>query len=132
MGLLDVFKKKKESEGYGQEDFGLNNDINSGLNIPKDDLFKDESGSLNNSMNDNSFGDSSMGSFNKNNPFESKGVVSGGFNQSGQQQPSQGGSGDFGKDLQIIIAKLDALRAEVQSINHRLDNLERAPPKKLW
>ncbi|MFA6072831.1 MAG: hypothetical protein WC758_01855 [Candidatus Woesearchaeota archaeon] len=64
-------------------------------------------------------------------------------------QPSQGGIDSFGnpkpqmksdnyeyktpqyqttdnsKDLQIIIAKLDAIRSEITNINHRLDNIER-------
>jgi hypothetical protein len=32
---------------------------------------------------------------------------------------------DTSKDLQIIIAKLDAIRSEITNINHRLDNIER-------
>jgi hypothetical protein len=40
----------------------------------------------------------------------------------GQQQvPGQ----DNSKDLQLIIAKLDAIRSEITNINHRLDNIER-------
>ncbi|HII72067.1 TPA: hypothetical protein HA265_04905 [Candidatus Woesearchaeota archaeon] len=32
---------------------------------------------------------------------------------------------DIAKDLQIVQAKLDAIRSSVDSINRRLDNLER-------
>ena len=41
---------------------------------------------------------------------------------------------DTSKDLQLILAKLDAIRSEITNINHRLDNIERhqqdAPQKK--
>jgi hypothetical protein len=40
----------------------------------------------------------------------------------GQQQFS---GQDTSKDLQLIIAKLDAIRSEITNINHRLDNIER-------
>lgn len=50
------------------------------------------------------------------------------------RQPQSMPSQDYSKDLEIIIAKLDTIRSEINNINHRLDNIERtqkeAPPKK--
>jgi hypothetical protein len=51
-------------------------------------------------------------------------------NQNMQQNTQQSTSDN--KDLQIIIAKIDALRAEVQTLNHKIENLERKQQKKMW
>ncbi len=52
-----------------------------------------------------------------------------------QHTYQQQASGDVSKDLQIIIAKLDALRAEVANLSHRLEAVERGhgqQQKKFW
>ncbi|MGV8161724.1 MAG: hypothetical protein ACP5N2_00145 [Candidatus Nanoarchaeia archaeon] len=41
------------------------------------------------------------------------------------KQTSFAPSQDTSRDLQLIIAKLDAIRSEITNINHRLDNIER-------
>jgi len=48
-------------------------------------------------------------------------------NNNYNQQPNE-----TQKDLQIIIAKLDALRAEVQTINHKIEKIEEKQQKRMW
>ena len=47
-----------------------------------------------------------------------------------QQQQFGGGSQDLSKDMQLILAKLDTLRAEVANMNQRLENMERQQTKR--
>ena len=119
MGLFGMFKKKEEA---GTDDLFKGTpavmqqgarqgmpaadplaDINSGLSL----------GSLNTPQN---IQFDSFGNPKRERNYESE------FSPSAHV-PSQ--SGDISKDIQIIIAKLDAIKAEVSNIDHRLEMLER-------
>ena len=45
--------------------------------------------------------------------------------QSFSPQPTSGGGGGVEKDLQIIIAKLDAVKSELDSLHQRVQRIER-------
>lgn len=132
MGFLDFFKKKKESDFISRDDTGIESDSfksdpfmdsDSGLNLPKDDVGASSNPYLQSqdSMNKNPFQ-----KYRQQDSFE--------YEQNNNQYNNQHNSSQTSdqKDLQIIIAKLDALRAEVQAINHRLDGLERKNNKRMW
>ncbi len=42
-----------------------------------------------------------------------------------RQQPQQGSSGQVSHDAEVLSAKLDAIKANIESINHRLESIER-------
>ena len=131
MGLLDMFKKKEPEPNFDYEStkLGLNEDPfksdplmdpNSGLNLPQE----------NNDTND-PFKDPLAKQSDIQNPFKKYSDQNSQYteqNYNSQMQQTQGQD----KDMQIIIAKLDALRAEVQSLNHKVENLERKQQKKMW
>lgn len=133
MGVLDFFKRKKEPEStdYSDNNLGLKEDPfgadpfmdpDSGLNLPKDNNLSDPSTTQ------------SPFAQQESNPFKKY------QEQSNFQEPLQGtntsqvqnGHDANQKDLQIIIAKLDALRAEVQNLNHKVEGLERKQQRKMW
>lgn len=120
MGIFDFMKKKKEDDfsslGLGssqtnffeqQNPYGAT-DLNSGLNL----------GGLNNNTGEQQQFD----------PFgnpRAKMDYTPSYEQSMQRSPGMNNSsGDLSKDMQIIIAKLDAIKAEINNISHRLDMLE--------
>lgn len=45
------------------------------------------------------------------------------------QNLSSQGSSDISKDLQIIMAKLDAVRSELNSLHHEIESLKRQQPQ---
>ncbi len=133
MGILDFFKRKKEPEstGYSDNNLGLKEDpfgadpfmdTDSGLNLPKD-----------NSSSDPSTTQSPFAQ-QESNPFKKYQEQSNFQEPSQNMNASQAHSGQEvnNKDLQIIIAKLDALRAEVQNLNHKVEGLERKQQRKMW
>ncbi len=121
--LGGLFGKKKEEPDFKpatglDKDKGFD-DLDSGLNMP---------GMENQGDSFDSFGNQRPQKFS--NPFEQEVPQQQSYPQSGHQA-----SGDMSKDLQIIIAKLDALRSEVANISHRLEALERKQgqqQKKFW
>jgi len=155
MGFLDIFKKKDLSFDTANNDLKDDPfksdpflDTNSGLNLPKEDLFSDTTHNKNNNTNSFNMNNAGNNQFQKNpyaqeqkNPFQRYQEThqqtqpqTQQFQQypSHQYQPQTNNSGnELQKDIQIIIAKLDALRAEIQSISHRIENLERNQ-KKMW
>lgn len=115
--LGKIFGKKDEpsfDSSYGKEKSF--DDLDSGLNLP---------GTENQENNFDSFGNQRPNRFSA-------------YDQEVQPQNAYGqqhASGDTSKDLQIIIAKLDALRSEVANISHRIEALERQQgqqQKKFW
>lgn len=134
MGFLDFLKKKKEPDLMSHDDTGLESDSfksdpymdpDSGLNLPKDN----DLGAGNNNpylQSQDTLNRNPFQKYQQQNSFEQERSTQHYNNQNNSMQ-----SGDQ-KDLQIIIAKLDALRAEVQAINHRLDGLERKQNKRMW
>lgn len=131
MGFLSIFKKKKETNfdkdsGLGEEEFGGNSfesdplmDPNSGLNLPREEKPEE------------SFSNPYLTSQNQQAPSAFQRYQE--HNASAQQNISQNqNTQNDQKDMQIIIAKLDALRAEVQSLNHKIENLENKQKKKMW
>ena len=130
MGILDFFKRKKDPGFSDSSDaLGVNDDPfkadpfmdpDSGLNLPKDDPGSSENPFIQ-SSDENPFK-----KYNRQNEFQDF------SNQGGQQQGTQNNSEINSKDLQIINAKLDALRAEIQNLNHKIENMERKHQKKMW
>ena len=113
MGLFSGRKKEKEE----LPDFGLNKskdvaglgDLGSGLG--------DESGLELESLKTNnadSFGNPSPKL--RNQEFE-------------RPEPRKD---DFKKDMELIMAKLDTIRAEIASLNHKVENLERSQKEKKY
>ncbi len=128
MGFLDIFKKKTplSDSNTPNMNLGLNEDpfksdpmmdTNSGLNLPKDN---------NDPM---AFNDVFAKSNMQQDPLQK-------YQQ--QEQPMMHNPNtqnqNTEKDFQIVIAKLDALRAEVQTLNHKIENIEKnqAQRKKMW
>ncbi|MCC7574292.1 hypothetical protein KO361_01770 [Candidatus Woesearchaeota archaeon] len=127
MGILDVFKKKPnlETEKINTENKDLGMDpfktdqltnLDSGLNLPKNDYDP-----INSTMQMNTA--SNQFTDYKNKPYQKMQETNNNYNQ----QPNE-----TQKDLQIIIAKLDALRAEVQTINHKIEKIEEKQQKRMW
>ena len=123
MGILDLFKKKSkntfedDTNNLGLDDDPFKSDPlmdpNSGLNLPQENHNMQQ----NDILNQNPFK-----KYQEQNSYEYQQ-----HNQQHNQQPTL-----ENKDLQIIIAKIDALRAEVQTLNHKIENLERKQQKKMW
>jgi len=129
MGLFGFGKKKNDLADIGlgsdqqsidQQNQPYGNDLNSGLNLD----------ALNNSQNS---GVDSFGNPRANMNYDSS------FEQSIQRSGGMPSSGiDISKDMQIVIAKLDAIKAEISNISHRLDMLEaknnqqQAQQKRYW
>lgn len=125
MGFLDIFKKKKPSSDMTElnTNLGLNEDPfksdplmdqNSGLNLPQENNDPTNLTSMTNSKMKDPFKD-----------------------YYGQEQPPMQNQNiqnqNTDKDFQIVIAKLDALRAEVQTLNHKIENIEKNQQrKKMW
>ena len=119
MGILDLFKKKSkntfedDTNNLGLDDDPFKSDPlmdpNSGLNLPQENHNMQQNDILNQ------------------NPFKKYQEQNSYEYQHNNQQPTI-----ENKDLQIIIAKIDALRAEVQTLNHKIENLERKQQKKMW
>lgn len=132
MGLGNLFKKKNKEEPIPEmtqeQNMGLDEDPfksdpfmdpNSGLNLPQENP-------QNMQQNQNPFKKYSQQNFEQENPHP-------GFDQNAPQQNNeQNTHKDFAKDLEIIIAKLDAIKAEVHTMNHRIENIERRQQKKMW
>ena len=127
MGFLDMFKKKKPSSDLNESNMnlGLNEDPfksdplmdkNSGLNLPNEE--NNNPSNLTDPMSNSKMKD----------PFKDY------YNQ--EQQPMQNQNiqnQSTDKDFQIVIAKIDALRAEVQTLNHKIENIEKNQQrKKMW
>ena len=125
MGILGLFNKKKEAQNeMNQKEFEEDlfksdplMDPDSGLNLPKDMSGKEDDGFFDNKpqTQNRDLYQKYSDDFNQNNMSAQK----------NQQETDS-------KDMQIIIAKLDALRAEVQTLNHKIENLERKQQKKMW
>lgn len=109
MGLKDFFKKKEPE---------LDIDASLGLNSPSDV----GSGLGNDFGNPNSMNPALGNDFSQG--FHEQMAPS--VNLSSQQfQPVQQMSGgDLGKDIQILSLKLDAIKAELDSMNQRIKNIE--------
>lgn len=133
MGMFDKVFKKKDSEFEFPSDNSFSNNSN------------DMSSGLDNSMgfdqNMNSQGTSQQGFDSFGNPAPKKTT----FEEvdhpiSSFSQNQSGGASDMSKDIQLMIAKLDAIKAEVSHINQRVEIIERrldptkhVPDKKyLW
>ena len=128
MGILDLFKKKQNFETNDSSNLGLNEDpfksdplmdTNSGLNLPQEnnpDPFQNQQGDQ----------------FQQQDPFQK-------YKQPQEQQRYEQNNfnqnqtnTDVQKDMQIIMAKLDALRAEVQTLNHKIEKIEEKQQKRMW
>ena len=123
MSFLGKIFGKKEEPSF-ESTFGKEksfDDMDSGLNLP---------GMENQESNFDSFGNQKI---NRYSPYDQEPQQ---HNPYAQQPYQQQASGDTSKDLQIIIAKLDALRSEVANISHRLEALEKnhggQQQKKFW
>jgi len=113
MGIFDgIFKKKKSS-----------------LDFPEDGGLSGEPGSDLSSGLDKSFGgqDSNLGGFDSfGNPTPTKGVERMDEPISSFGTPASSSiNSDMSKDIQLMIAKLDAIKAEVSHINQRVEIIER-------
>jgi len=112
MGFKDFFKKKDSDLDIDASlGLGPNADIGSGLG---GDFSNPGSG-----MNQGMGNDFNSGFHDQLQPS---------MNLSSQQfqpvQQSQGSGGDLQKDIQILSLKLDAIKAELDSINQRIKNIE--------
>lgn len=126
MGILDFFKKKEEPidnfsgfdsnlgnsnnplDNLGNFDHGLDQNFDSHTNQIPDTHPKFESSnnlSTMNNLNSNSSSFSQM--------------------QNVQQNQSMPAGNDLNKDLQILSLKLDAIKSELDSVNQRVQNIER-------
>jgi hypothetical protein len=105
MGIMDMFKKK---------DPGL--DIDSSLGL---DSGTDFGNPVMNSLNQSPGNDFNQGFHDQLQPS---------INLSSQQfqpaQQMQSSGGDLQKDIQILSLKLDAIKAELDSMNQRIKNIE--------
>jgi len=115
MAFLGIFGKKKEAEEIPSESPGIDSD--------ETGLGRFGSGELGiEGIEEQEQPYLSQPQFNPQNPRAQ-------FNQQNQRaQPHQQSSGyeqQTDKDYQILSAKLDALKAILDSINYRLENLER-------
>ncbi|MFP4567357.1 MAG: hypothetical protein ACLFN8_00280 [Candidatus Woesearchaeota archaeon] len=131
MGFLDMFKKKTPESSFEDTStkLGLDDDpfksdplmdSNSGLNLPQE-----------NNVTDDPFKDPFAKQNTVQNPFKKYSNQDTQYEQqnyNNQVQQTQGQE----KDIQIIIAKLDALRAEVQTLSHKIDKIEQKQQKKMW
>lgn len=123
MGFLDTFRKKKNTtkreDELTEDPFKADPlmDTESGLNLPREEQ-QENPFSNNPYLNQEQRTQS---------PFQKY------QEQNTQQNPleNQQGQNDQ-KDLQIIIAKLDALRAEVQALNHKIENMGEKQKKRMW
>jgi len=133
MGFLG-FGKKKESNDMsipGLESRG-NFQSNLGLDISehKDPLMDINSGLKLNELQDESPQFDSFG-----NPKPSRQSLPMFDNVQSNSNNSTSQSSDISKDLQIVLAKLDAIRSELNSLHHEIESLKRQqisaePPKK--
>ncbi len=118
MGLFGFGKKKEVLDtnipGYG-------NDSNLGLDLSE---HKDPLMDLNSGLKLDELQNKDVDSFG--NPRPSRQSLPSFENVSTQPQPSN--STDISKDLQIIMAKLDAIRAELNSLHHEVESLKRQQP----
>lgn len=123
MGFLGFGKKKKDS--IESDLAGLDNSLSSDSGMDFGN-YGDPGQQFNNQQASQQF--DSFGNPRPQQRFEQA------YPQSFQGQPQQASQNDYSKDMQIIIAKLDALRAEIQNISHRLDNLEKQKDqnKRYW
>lgn len=124
MSFIKKFFGKKEDED------SITSDINTGFGSERKDPFQaSDSGleldSLGQKQEFDSFGNPRS---QKQFPSSFEDYTRG---RESQQQGMQG-QGDMSKDMQIIIAKLDAIKSEVSSINHRLEALEKKEHKRMW
>ena len=127
MGILDTFRKKKrEKQRLSETPTDTNEDPfksdpfmdpDSGLNLPKDEENQEQNPYMQETMNSD--------------PFQ-KYKQTETFQQEQQNNQNTNNQGDTSKDIQLILAKLDAIKAEVQSINHRVENIEKRQQKKMW
>ncbi len=126
MGLLGFGKKKKDAEL--PSDFGAQGmqDYSQGLGQAKNSMYGDpmmdsNSGLKLADLNNQDVGFNQQGGFDSfGNPRIAPKVESFDYNRQQQFAPQ-----DNSKDIQLILAKLDAIRSEITNINHRLDNIER-------
>src|SRR3989338_5841553 len=108
MGLKDLFKKKEPLDIDASLGIDTSSDVGSG--IGKD--FSTPGMGMNPSMGS----DFSQGFHDQMQPS---------MNLSSQQfQPMQSQGGDLQKDIQILSLKLDAIKAELDSMNQRIKNIE--------
>jgi hypothetical protein len=129
MGILDLFKKKQDYDVGDSGDsvnLGLNNDpfksdplmdINSGLNLPQDN-------------NPDPFQNHGGNQYQQQDPFQKYKHPGQNYEQNNYNQTQT--NTDTQKDMQIIIAKLDALRAEIQTLNHKIEKIEEKQQKRMW
>lgn len=131
MGLFGFLKKKDnfletplDASSQGMPSSGFNQGFGQGKSNPYIDSMSDRNSGLNladlNSQNQGFGGQQESGFDSFGNPRIAQKVESYEYGK-----PQQFGVQDNSKDLQIIIAKLDAIRSEITNINHRLDNIER-------
>lgn len=131
MGFLGFGKKKEKDPLQALEELNMDNQSNNpylqdqnpgDLGMSQNPNFSQDNQGMQNPMQDMSQ-DSQPQKFDSfgnpmKNPYDSQNQQM--YNQ--QMQPAQGQ--DNSKDLQLIIAKLDAIKAEVSNISHRLEILE--------
>lgn len=123
-----------------------NSDLDSGLELGDlDDTLGPREDFSNNSSND-PFSSDNKGFENKpssfqqgsNDPFSTAPQNYKNDNQedfrygNNQQQNNMQAGGFDGKDLQIVIEKLDTIKSSVASLHHRLDKLEQQKSNKRW
>ncbi|PIN81468.1 hypothetical protein COV13_01045 [Candidatus Woesearchaeota archaeon CG10_big_fil_rev_8_21_14_0_10_32_9] len=133
MGFLGFGKKKEsdnmsvpglESRGNLQNNFGLD------LSEHKDPLMDINSGLKLNDLQEEPPQFDSFG-----NPKVSRQPLPMFDNAQSNNNGSNNQSSDISKDIQIVLAKLDAIRSELNSLHHEIESLKRQqvpaePPKK--
>jgi hypothetical protein len=138
MGLFGFGKKEKvadvttdfSAQSQSMPDF--NQGLGQGKSLYGDPLSDQNSGLKLADLNTQNTGFNQQGGFDSfGNPRVAQRVET--FDYNKQQQF---GAPDNSKDMQLILAKLDAIRSEITNINHRLDNIERhqteQPPQKKY
>lgn len=129
MGIMDFFKKKEEPiDNFSGLDHGLGNNPN-----PLDNLGNFDQG-LGQNFENNGLGQDNHSKFEPSNNLSTmSNLNSSNFSQIQnvqQNQPqSMPMSNDIAKDLQILSLKLDAIKSELDSVNQRIQNIERIAQK---
>ena len=117
VGFFDIFRRKKEEPQIGID---TNFDPGSNPMMHNNPDMNDPLGLQNQSYNPGLESRDSMGAVN----LSTMGMAS--MNAQSNLQAFQGQSAGSGidKDLQILSLKLDAIKAEIDSINQRVKNIE--------